>query len=406
MKYITIICTALLSTHLAIFSFAIHAETLLIKCAPFIEQTTYTTKELRSLYQQSPQCWPKPTLDIGIKHRELGLLPMPKFPTDNQPTMAKVALGKKLFNDPQLSRSRQIACASCHDRDLGWADGRQFSFGHNRLTGKRNAPSIENTAYYTSQFWDGRATTLEQQSLMPITDPVEMNFTLDELAERLNKDAEYPALFLEAFGQSKVTTKHIAQAIATFERTIISRYSDFDRFLHAHNEKTPERRSFMRQQLSDEAISGLHLFRTQARCLNCHNGPEMSDSKFHNIGLTFYQRKLQDLGRYQVTHDINDAGKIRTPGLRGVFNTKPWMHNGIFADMTGLLNFYNAGGFHPKKVDGDLLSPLTSTHLKPLKLNQQQLKDLEAFLHSITSHSARGSSHIVLKYIETLEEAK
>lgn len=406
MKYLILIHATLSAIYFAMFPTVINAAPLLITCAPFIAQVTYTTEELRAVYQQAPQCWPKPTLDKGIEHRELGLLPIPKFPHDNQPTLVKVKLGEKLFNDPQLSRSEQIACASCHDRDLGWADGRQFSFGHNRQAGKRNAPSVENTAYYTSQFWDGRAKTLEQQSLMPITDAVEMNFTLVELEIRLNQDAHYPALFLEAFGQSKITSKKIAQAIATFERTIISRNSDFDRFLQARSETDPKRRTFMSQQLSDQAIRGLHLFRTKARCLNCHNGPEMSDSKFHNIGLTFYQRKLEDLGRYKTTHDYNDVGKIRTPGLRGVFNTKPWMHNGIFVDMTGLLNFYNAGGVKAKKISGDPLSPVTSPHLKPLKLTQQDIKDLTAFLQSVTSHSARGSSHTILNYIEALEKRK
>ncbi len=364
-----------------------------IRCLPssVMNQDMLDTKELRAQYMQAPKCWPEPTLDVGVAKRELGLLPAPIFPADNPFSQLKLRLGDKLFHDPQLSRSGHIACASCHDRDLGWADGRQVSFGHHRSKGKRNAPSIENSAFYRSLFWDGRAASLEEQALMPITDSVEMNFTLDELEERLSNDPQYVQLFKLTFGSEEVTRERIAQAIATFERTILSRRSRFDIFLMASEIEEESQKQRLSAAFSDESVRGLHLFRTKARCMNCHNGPEMSDSQFHNIGLTYYKRFYQDLGLYNQTRNYDDVGKFRTPGLRGVMNTKPWMHNGLFVNMEGLLNFYNMGGVASQKTREDPLAPQTSIHLKPLKLTQSEINDLLAFLESISGHPARGS---------------
>ncbi|QQX80078.1 c-type cytochrome [Shewanella sp. KX20019] len=363
-----------------------------IRCLPSIIMGLEAPNidELRALYMQAPKCWPAPLLDVGIAKRELGLLPAPIFPADNPFSQLKLRLGDKLFHDPQLSRSGHIACASCHDRNLGWADGRQVSFGHHRLKGKRNAPSIENSAFYSSLFWDGRAASLEEQALMPITDSVEMNFTLDELEERLSNDPQYVQLFKLTFGSEEVTRERIAQAIATFERTILSRRSRFDIFLMASEIEEESQKQRLSAAFSDESVRGLHLFRTKARCMNCHNGPEMSDSQFHNIGLTYYKRFYQDLGLYNQTRNYDDVGKFRTPGLRGVMNTKPWMHNGLFVNMEGLLNFYNMGGVASQKTREDPLAPQTSIHLKPLKLTQNEIKDLMAFLESISGHPARG----------------
>lgn len=367
-------------------------DTTNIRCLPsiMINQEVPNTDELRALYMQAPKCWPEPTLDADVTKRELGLLKTPIFPANNPFSQLKLRLGEKLFHDPQLSRSGHIACASCHDRDLGWADGRQVSFGHQRAKGKRNAPSIENSAFYSSLFWDGRAASLEEQALMPITDSVEMNFTLDELEERLGQDEAYLHLFKLTFGSEDITRQRIAQAIATFERTILSRRSRFDIFLMTSQVDDAVQRKRLSRAFSDEALRGLHLFRTKARCMNCHNGPEMSDSQFHNIGLTYYKRFYQDLGLYNRTRDFNDVGKFRTPGLRGVMNTKPWMHNGLFVNMEGLLNFYNMGGVVTQKIRNDPLAPQTSKHLKPLKLTQSEIKDLLAFIESISGNPARG----------------
>ncbi len=373
---------------------------LLITTQSVVAQTTATPlsiEQLRVLYSKPINQWPKPQLREGIEHRPLGLVPTPAFPTDNPFSVEKMRLGEKLFNDPKLSRSGQIACASCHDRDLGWGDGRQVSFGHNRRTGVRNSPAIENVAFRKQLFWDGRAPTLEAQALMPIQDTVEMNFTLPELEVRLNGIKEYQIAFKSVFGQEKITATLIGQAIATFERTLISRSSNFDRFLNGISEQSPQRKKFMLASMSDQALHGLHLFRTKAGCLNCHNGATFSDEQFHNIGLTYYKRKYQDLGRYTVTKDPADVGKFKTPSLRGVMNNKPWMHNGFFAGMDGIMNIYNAGGIPQREDKDDPMSPKTSHLLKPLNLNAEELKALEEFMHAITASPARGPHYQFLR---------
>ena len=346
--------------------------------------------KLRDAYSKAPKLWPKANVDEGVEAKEIGLLPPIKFPKNNLYSLEKFQLGKRLFNDGNLSRSQQIACASCHDPDLGWADGRKTSFGHNRQRGKRNSPTLENVGYNDRFFWDGRAQTLEQQALMPIQDPTEMNFTLPELEQRLNKDPSYAKAFMAAFGHSEVTAKLIGQALATYQRTIVSRRSDFDRFLLAPKQKKERMKNIYRAAMSDKAILGMHLFRTKARCMNCHSGATFSDQEFHNIGLTYYKREHQDLGRYNHSQLPEDVGKFKTPGLRGVMNTAPWMHNGLFSDMEGILNIYNAGGIpFQKKVD-DPLSPETSKLLKPLSLTSEEVSSLIEFLQAITAPPALG----------------
>ncbi len=353
---------------------------------------------LREQYSQPAHLWPKPTLDEGVEHVEIGLILIPIFPQANPFSKEKVLLGEKLFHDPRLSRSGQIACASCHDRDLGWADGRAVSFGHDRLKGRRNAPSIENSAFWQTLFWDGRAASLEEQALMPILDPVEMNFSIEELEQRLNQNEVYKAEFKKVFNADRVKATDIAKALATYQRTILSRSSDFDYFLQSSKQKNEKAKLAFSKKLSDQALWGLHLFRTKARCMNCHSGPLFSDNKFHNLGLTWYKRELEDLGRFKVTKQPDDVGKFKTPSLRGVMNTKPWMHNGSFANMEGILNVYNAGGFKFTKDPNDEMSPVTSKLLKPLNLNYEEMKALEAFLHSITASPARGPHHNFYDY--------
>lgn len=347
---------------------------------------------LRQIYSQPSHLWPKANLDESVSAKELGLLPKVVFPKKNPFEANKFALGKRLFHDGELSRSKQIACASCHDRDLGWGDGKSTSFGHNRQRGRRNAPTIENVAFGDTFFWDGRAKTLEQQALMPIQDPLEMNFTLPELEMRLAQQPDYVALFKSAYGNEEITSEKIAMALATYQRTLTSRLSKFDRFLLASKQKTEKLQGIYRSAMSDNAIWGMHLFRTKARCMNCHYGPTLSDQKFHNLGLTYYKREYQDLGRYQKTKIPSDVGKFKTPGLRGVLNTKPWMHNGLFGDLTGLLSFYNAGGVQIKRDKLDPLSPETSTLLKPLSLTNKEVSALIEFLEAVTAPPALGAS--------------
>lgn len=343
---------------------------------------------LRAEYSKPAKKWPAAHIDNPQDHKELGAIPNVAFPADNPFSIEKATLGQKLFNDGRLSRSGQIACASCHDADLGWSDGRKRSFGHNRQIGLRNAPGLENIAFNSSFFWDGRASTLEEQSLMPISDPLEQAFSLAELESRLTLTNDYPPFFERAFGDPSITSDRIAKALATFQRTIVSENSAFDWFLLSQQEQDTMRKEQLNRRLSDEALWGLHLFRTKARCINCHNGSTFSDNKFHNIGLTYFRGDLEDYGVYQASGLAEDRGKFKTPSLRGIFNTRPWMHNGQFFEMEGIINIYNAGGVRRiQQLDEDI--PETSPLLKPLHLSDKEQKALVAFLKAITAPSSK-----------------
>lgn len=336
----------------------------------------------RETYAQPATNWPVPHLDEEIKpgFRDIGLLPLVVFPTNNPYTDAKAELGKKLFFERRLSGSGQISCASCHDPDLAFADGRTVSFGHERKELKRNAPTILNTAFNETLFWDGRSESLEQQAMDVVNNTDEMHSSAQFVKENLGKIPGYTNEFAAVFGSPEITLPRVAQAIATFERTVTSRGNNFDSFLRGDT-----------NALSDEAIRGLHLYRTEARCINCHNGPNFTDGKFHNEGLTYYGRKLEDLGRYDVTKKPEDVGKFKTPSLRNIARTAPYMHNGLF-DLDGVLNMYNAGMAtvrrKPEQKD-DPLFPVKSPHLQSLGLNKQDLADLKAFLEALTETRLR-----------------
>ena len=331
---------------------------------------------LRRVYALPAEQWPAPHIDDGVEWLELA--PLPKQtpePADNPGTPEKIALGKKLFEDPRLSRSGQIACASCHDRQLGWGDGRSVAFGHDRQAGRRNAMSVAMAAYSQPLFWDGRAATLEEQALMPVQDHKEMAFTTRELETRLNRTDDYPAAFERVFGQRRIRMREVAYAIAAYERTLVPRNSRFDRFLEGN-----------RNLLDDRQLWGLHLFRTHARCMNCHSGPALTDNGFHNLGLHFYGRPQQDLGRYEITGDPADSGKFRTPSLRNVGKTGPWMHTGGFTQMRGIVNMYNVGMPRPQPKPGqadDPLFPQPDPLLKVLDLHKTELEAITEFLQSL-----------------------
>lgn len=331
---------------------------------------------LRRVYALPISEWPAPTVDGGATWQELAPLPdAPPIPPDNPQTPQKVALGKTLFEDPRLSRSGQIACASCHDRQLGWGDGRSVSFGHDRQAGKRNAMNISMAAYSSPLFWDGRAATLEEQALHPIQDSSEMAFTARELERRLNRDADYRLQFQQVFGAKRITMHRVAQALASYQRSLTPRFNRFDRFLEGR-----------RDVLTDQQLWGLHLFRTQARCMNCHSGPALTDNRFHNLGLHFYGRSKEDLGRYRVTGDPADSGKFRTPTLRGLGKSGPYMHSGGFIELRGVVNMYNVGMPRPKPKAGeedDPRFPRVDPLLKPLDLHKTELEAISEFLQTL-----------------------
>lgn len=333
---------------------------------------TATATGPRAQYERPAAEWPAPHLDAGVEHRELG----PLAAAEATATRERVALGKQLFFDPRLSVSNQISCASCHDPELGWGDGRRRSYGHDRQVGKRNAPSLLNVAHWEHFFWDGRATSLEEQVFFPLQDHLEMNQDLAGMETKLNAIPTYRAAFREHYGVTTISRYDVARAIADFERTIRSRSSRFDRFLGGDY-----------RALSDAEIRGLHLFRTKARCLNCHNGPLFSDQRFHNNGSHNYGRFQEDLGRYYVTGDPDDLGRFRTPSLRDVIFTGPYFHHGNISELDEVLTMYNVGmpQIIPRAVrDTATHLPVHDPLLRPLGLSEAELDDLSAFLHGIS----------------------
>ncbi|RYG02768.1 MAG: cytochrome-c peroxidase, partial [Chitinophagaceae bacterium] len=332
---------------------------------------------LRKLYSKPTSQWPKANVDAGVKFEELGqLLPSPlNLKSDSVKKL--IELGKTLFFDPRLSGSNQISCSSCHVPDLNWADGRQVSVGHDHQNNIRNAPSLENVWFYKKLFWDGRANSLEEQASMPVEAHNEMHQDVKALPKKLRKIKGYLPIFKAAFGTEEINNERIAISLATFQRSLSSRRTDFDRFL-ANN----------KQALTDQQVLGLHLFRTKARCINCHNGPFLTDNDFHNDGLTYYGRKYEDLGLYNVTKKPEDVGKFKTPGLRNVMRTAPWFHNGLFADMDGVMNMYNMGmpdqRVKPEQKNDPLL-PKNDKLLRGIRLSNAEKDAVIAFLHSLSS---------------------
>ncbi len=332
---------------------------------------------LRKLYALPPAQWPAPNVDADVSWQELGILPESPLKKYEDSLKQIIKLGKMLFFDPRMSGSEQISCASCHAPDLSWTDGREKAVGHDQQTGKRNTPSLLNVWFYKKLFWDGRSDSLEDQAFSPINNEKEMHGSMALLPDRLRKIEGYKPLFDSAYGDASITPARIVHALAVFQKTIVSRKSDFDLFLMGD-----------KKILDDAAIRGLHLFRVKARCMNCHYGPLFSDNGFNNIGLTYYQRENEDLGLYNITHRAADVGKFKTPSLRDVIRTRPWMHNGFFDNIEGVINIYNAGGARtkprPEQV-GDTLFPQTSARLVKLGLTKEEKQDLIAFLNSITS---------------------
>lgn len=324
--------------------------------------------DLIAKYRQPISEWPPFEVDEGVEAQEIGLLP--KLPNVEWHTPQTEELGKFLFFDPRLSSSQQIACGSCHDPSLGWTDGRRVSFGHDRVRGKRNAMTLLNAAYFNELFWDGRAKGLLDLILIPLQSEIEMDADIEEVLERISAIPEYRTKFKEAFGDDGVNEERISIAIASFVRTIRSSPSDFDHFVNGDS-----------QRLTDQEIRGMHTFRTKARCMNCHHGPLFSDGKFHHTGLSYYGRRFEDRGRYEATEDKEDMSRFRTPTLRDLEFTGPWMHNGLFTNFTGVLNMYNHGVTFNSRVRER--SPPLSPLIQPLDLSVEEIEDLESFLKTL-----------------------
>jgi cytochrome c peroxidase len=288
-----------------------------------------------------------------------GRLPAVSHPADNRPTPDKIALGKQLFNDPRLSRTDRVSCASCHDPAKGFSNGERVATGVDGTRSTRRVPRLFNVAYNRLLFWDGRAATLEEQALVPIQDRREMDMRLDALVKKLNGIPGYRRQFQAVFG-GDATAPRIAQALAAYERTIISNDTPFDRYLKGEKEA-----------LSAAAVRGMQLFYGQARCFVCHKGPNFTDDDFHNVGVS---DDRPDAGRRTVTGKAADQGKFKTPTLREVGITGPYMHNGRFKTLVEVVNHYNFGGVTDQANDH------RDGQLQVLYLVEDQVNDLVRFL--------------------------
>jgi len=291
------------------------------------------------------------------------------IPEDNALTAAKVRLGRDLFRNAILSRDRTLACASCHDPRRAFTDGRSLAVGVEGKVGTRNAPTLINRAYGRSQFWDGRAHSLEQQVLEPIENPRELGAGVDTAVRRLVSSPLYRLRFRVAFGRD-VNAQDLARALASYVRTILAGDSPFDRYANG-----------IANALSDEARSGLEIFRGKAGCSTCHSGPTMSDERFHNTGVAWQGGEWKDLGRFLVTGAAQDRGAFKTPTLREVDRTAPYMHDGSLSTLDAVIDYYDRGGNPAPSRDADL---------KPLGLTADEKRQLIAFLRSLTGMVREG----------------
>lgn len=335
----------------------------------------------------------------------VGLPPVP-VPADNPITPEKVKLGDKLFHDTRFSSTGKVSCATCHDRKKGFADALPVSEGINGLKGTRNAPTVMNAAYLRTQFWDGREPSLETQSAQPFLNPVEMGLKDHEpILKIVRTDPEYTELFKKAFGKTgnQITMTEVKQALATFQRTLISGNSPFDRYYFGGDKRA----------MSPAAIRGLDIYIGQGRCVSCHVIEQtqalFTDNRFHMIGVSANQMprdldelsaavedvkkrgtdiavlsnpKTSSLGRYAVTRDLTDIGAFKTPTLRNIELTAPYMHDGSLKTLEEVVQFYNNGG---RLKETDPLPELLSGGIRSLNLTEEQQADLVAFLKALTS---------------------
>jgi cytochrome c peroxidase len=320
------------------------------------------------------------------------------IPADNALNPARIALGRKLFFDPRLSADRTVACATCHDVSRGFGDHRPLSEGIGDKLGRRNAPTIMNATFFTTQFWDGRAALLEDQAKLPIVNPIEMGMPDGEaVTKTLAEDATYTKLFQEAYGRAP-SYDDAARAIASFERTLVFLDAPFDRWLDGDA-----------KAISADAVKGFALYQGKARCVSCHpiNGasPIGSDNRFHNIGVSArhqdfeslagralaalakggdaqqtidqlaLESDLSELGRFLVTRNRSDLGAFKTEQLRNVGLTAPYMHDGSMQTLWDVVDHYNRGGEANRYLDGGI---------EPLALSEPEIDQLVAFLFALT----------------------
>ena len=292
-------------------------------------------------------------------------------PADNPLTKEKIELGRAIFFDKRMSKDNTIACASCHMAKKGFADGMPVSTGIKGQKGGRSAPVSFNRVYSKAQFWDGRAATLEDQSIGPFANPIEHGFANhDEMVAKMKKMPGYRKLFQEVFG-GEITIQDVGRAVASFQRTVLSGNSAVDKYDIGGDQNA----------LSDPAKRGLELFRGKARCTRCHSGFNFTDEKFHNLGIGWDDNKV-DLGRYMETKNPEDIGAFKTPTLREISRTAPYMHDGRFKTLEEVVKFYNQGGVKNPHQDNTII---------PLEMTDDEQQDLVAMLKSL---NGEGWQHV------------
>jgi cytochrome c peroxidase len=271
-------------------------------------------------------------------------------------------LGRRLFFDPELSADRSVSCASCHAPERNFADGEALSLGVGGRRTLRNAPSLVNRGFGASFMWDGRVATLEEQVLMPVVNELEMDLPLEQMVARLAAHPEYPALFAAAFDDG-VSEANAAAALAQYVRRLVLGDSAVDRF-----------RAGDYAELTGEERTGLWVFESKGRCWRCHSGANFSDEEFHNTGVGVVDGRAEQ-GRAAITGAAADRGRFKTPTLRGVALTAPYMHDGSQATLADVVAFYRRGGEANPELD-----PL----LQPLELSEREAAALVAFLRALS----------------------
>lgn len=306
-------------------------------------------------------------------------LPAVPYPDGNPPTAETVALGRRLYYDASLSLDNTVSCATCHDPAFGFADPRPVSEGVQKKKGTRNSPTVLNSVYYTSQFWDGRANNLEEQAEGPMQNPVEMAHNLRGVEKRLSADPSYRADFEKAFGTGPITIKRVVNAISAFERTLVSGNSPFDRWYYGHDEKA----------VSDSVKRGFDVFRDpkKGNCQTCHTVKEhhalFTDNKFHNLGIGATEDKIVDRGRFDVSKNPADTASFKTPALRNIAVTAPYFHDGSRKTLKEVMDFYIGGGNSNPYLDKEV-------HALDF-LTAQERADLIAFMESLTGEMPPNS---------------
>ncbi|HXY14184.1 MAG TPA: cytochrome c peroxidase [Terriglobales bacterium] len=305
----------------------------------------------------------------------LGLPPVP-IPPDNPPTAETIALGRRLYYDPILSADNTVSCATCHSPEYGFADPKPVSEGVGKKTGTRNSPSVLNSAYSKLQFWDGRAPSLEKQAEGPVQNPVEMANTLAAVEQRLNANPSYREDFAKAWGEKPITYEMVEKSIASFERTVVSGNSPFDKWKYGHDEHA----------VSESVKRGFVVFTStkKGNCAVCHTVGEkyalFTDNQFHNVGVGVDMGQFTDVGLFAVTHSEADKGKFKTPCLRNIGETAPYMSDGSLKNLKEVIDFYIGAGNSNPNLDKKI-------HVLDF-LSGQERADLQAFLSALTGEVA------------------